>query len=213
MKTFVKHVLLATAAVAVAAPASAAPIVGLFNTGGGTPGSADPHWTLAGGTAFDGTSLNGNWIANNSTSQWLTPRSNGGTSLDPTADGLYSYSLVFSLAGLDPSSASFAGRFLVDNSVDTITLNGVTIVGSGGTFTGWTNFSSIASAFVAGNNTLTFNTRNFRLNGGNPAGLRVEFLQSNALAVPEAATWAMLIFGLGAVGAGMRARRTSVRFA
>ena len=32
-------------------------------------------------------------------------------------------------------------------------------------------------------------------------------------AVPESATWAMMVLGFGLVGAGMRARRTSVRFA
>lgn len=32
-------------------------------------------------------------------------------------------------------------------------------------------------------------------------------------AVPEAATWAMMVIGFGAVGAGLRSRRTSVKFA
>jgi len=205
---------LAGVAAAMAAPASAAPIVDLYNTGLGAAGAADPNWTRAGGTAFRGNPINGNWLANNATSRWLTPAANGNQSFDPTVAGNYAYSLVFSLAGFNPATASFAGRFAVDNRVSSITLNGVTINGSGGTFNQWTNFSSLANAFVAGNNTLTFNVVNAAQRTGNPTGLRVEFLSSDVSAVPEAATWAMMIGGFGLLGLALRRRTTqSVRFA
>ena len=200
--------------------AHAAPIVGLCNTGQtvgcsgpGTLGTTDDNWFMSSpaGVAWNGTPINGAWLANNSTSLWITPQSNGNQTLDPAADGLYSYSLNFDLTGFQFASASFLGRFAVDNSVDSITLNGNAVLGSGGTFGSWSNFSS-SGGFVSGVNTLTFNTRNFAQNGGNPAGLRVEFLQSNAIAVPEPATWALLILGFGLVGGAMR-RRERVAFA
>ena len=214
VKISMKQILLAGVAAAMAAPASAAPIVDLYNTGLGTAGTADPNWTLTGGTAFRGNPINRNWLANNATSRWLTPAANGNQSFDPTSNGNYAYNLVFSLAGFRPGTASFAGRFAVDNRVSSITLNGITINGSGGTFNTWTNFSSLANAFVAGNNTLTFNVVNAARRTGNPTGLRVEFLSSDVSAVPEAATWAMMIGGFGLLGLALRRRTAqSVRFA
>lgn len=216
MKLPLKTALLSSALLLVSTTANAAPIVGLVNTGANAVGNVDQSWTLNGGTAFIGTPIPGAWVANTATSSWLTPAANGSASFDPTAAGLYSYALNFSLAGFDAATASFSGRFAVDNSIDAIFLNGTQITGSGGSFNGYTAFSSTPGAFLAGANTLTFIVRNFAQASGNPTGLRVEFLQSDAAvtAVPEAATWAMMIAGFGLVGAAMRSRkvRTSVRF-
>ncbi len=215
VKISMKHVLMAGVALAMAAPASAAPIIGLKNTGLGTPRAADPNWTLTGGTAFRGRPINVAWIPNDSTSAWLTPAAIGTTSFDRTSVGNYAYNLIFSLAGFQAATASFAGRFAVDNRVTSITLNGVTINGSGGTLNSWTNFSSLTNAFRPGNNTLTFNVLNSALpTGNNPTGLRVEFLSSSVTVVPEAATWAMMIGGFGLIGFAMRRRSAlSVRYA
>lgn len=93
-----------------------------------------------------------------------------------------------------------------DNLVTSILLNGNLLAASGGGFTSWSNFGA-NSGFVAGTNTLAFNVTNFGQVSGNPSGLRVEFVQSNAAVVPEPANWAMLIAGFGLVGAAARRRR------
>jgi hypothetical protein len=218
-------IVIATAMLAsVAAPASAVVITGLYNTGvdgsavavGGV-GSADLHWSLSTGPAYvSGQNgvfpLNGAWLADTATSRWITPSTLAGASLDPVQDGLYFYQLGFSLAGFDPATAQFAGRFAADNSVNEIRLNGNLLAASGGNFNLWTAFAA-TSGFVAGDNVLTFTVNNLGQTSGNPSGLRVEFLSSDVTAtgtVPEPASWAMMIAGFGLVGAAMRRRARAV---
>ncbi len=200
---------------------AASAIPGLCNTGqtvgcGATaaPGGVDQNWTLtssASNTAYDPASVNGAWLANNSTSLWLTPSANGNQSYDPSTSGSYSYSLNFDLTGFDPASASFAGRFAADNLVNSIMLNGVSLGASGGTFNSWTNFAA-SSGFVAGMNTLTFDVTNLAQASGNPTGLRVEFSNSSVAAVPEPAVWSLMIIGFGLIGGSLR-RRSPKRLA
>ena len=197
--------------------AQAATIVGLCNTGrtDATAGCAAPatgpdaNWNLAGGTAYANNGINGAWIANSTASRWITPTPNPNASLDPGSNGSYNYSLTFDLTGFLPKTGSFNGRFAVDNTVASIKLNGVTLAATGGSFNRWTNFGA-TSGFVAGVNTLTFNTVNLAQNRGNPAGLRVEFLSSSIAAVPEPATWAFMILGFGLVGGALRSRKANV---
>lgn len=214
-------VVLATAMLAgVAAPASAVVITGLYNTGvdgSGVAvagvGSANLHWSLTTGPAYvSGQNgvfpLDGAWLADTTTSRWITPSTLAGASLDPVQDGLYFYQLNFTLAGFNPATAQFAGRFAADNLVTEIRLNGNLLAASGGDFRGWTDFAA-TSGFVAGNNVLQFVVTNEGQAEGNPSGLRVEFLSSNvapAGGVPEPASWAMMIAGFGLVGAAMRRR-------
>jgi hypothetical protein len=199
-------------------------IPGLVNSGQTAGGSVstgtvvDANWVLAGGTAWNSTSINSRWLANNATSRWLTPASNGNESFDPAADGVYTYSLSFDLTGFAADTAAFTGRFAVDNQVTQILLNGTPISQAGpGSFNSWSGFSA-DSGFLGGFNTLAFTVRNFRQNGGNPTGLRVEFLSStieplgNGNAVPEPASWAMLIAGFGLVGAAARRRHPALQF-
>jgi hypothetical protein len=204
---------------ALTAPALAiVPIAGLVNTGRNaanttvsTGAVVDAHWTLAGGTAWNGTGLNGNWLANDSASRWLTPAANANQSFDRTSDGIYTYSLNFDMSGLQPDGAFFAGRFAADNLVTSISLNGNALPINGPAndrwFGNWINFGA-SNGFIVGMNNLSFTVRNVRLaSADNPTGLRVEFLTSGAEPVPEPATWAMLISGFGLVGAAARHRR------
>lgn len=193
--------------------AHAASIVGLANTGQASPSGTDLNWTLNGGPAYvtiDGVYPVGSaWASNDATSSWLTPTPNQGESLDPLANNTYAYSLSFDLTGFNPGTASFAGRFLVDNQVSSITLNGNTIFSgpAGGFGAGsWTNFGA-SGGFLAGLNVLQVNAVNFAQASGNPAGLRVEFVESSVAAVPEPGTWALMILGFAAVGGMMRSSR------
>jgi len=198
--------------------AQAATIVGLCNTGTTTATSGcaatatgpDANWKLNGSLVpFANNGINGAWIANSATSRWITSSSNPNESLDPSSNGIYNYSLAFDLTGFQPGTASFLGRFAVDNSVSSILLNGVSLGASGGTFGTWNAFGA-NSGFTSGINTLTFNTFNLAQNSGNPAGLRVEFLSSAIAAVPEPTTWAMMILGFGLIGGAMRSRKANV---
>ena len=216
-------VILAVPALATVSASVAIP--GLVNSGqiaGGGSASAgtvaDANWALGGGTAWNTNTINGAWLANNATSRWLTPASNGNQSFDPAADGVYTYALSFDLAGFAPATAAFTGRFATDNQVTQILLNGVQLNQAGlGSFNIWTAFSADAG-FVGGLNSLAFTVRNLRQASGNPTGLRVEFLSSTVEplgtgnAVPEPANWAMLIAGFGLVGAAARRRRSVLQF-
>ena len=225
MKT-IKGLLAASAvaaAMSIAAGAQAATITGLYNTGVDNSGAAvagngaDLHWTLNGGAAYTG-GTNGSfplgpWVADSADSRWLTPTSNAADSFDPSANGYYTYATTFSLTAGQAAGAAFTGRYAVDNQAANILLNGHSL-GSGGWFTYWSNFSAGSSDFVAGTNTLQFVVENWAQNGGNPSGLDVQFLSSiegaeldvsgGTGAVPEPATWALMMGGVGMVGATLR---------
>ena len=205
---------LGLAALAVAtAPASAATITSLFNTGttasnvATTGNGVDLHWTLAGGTAYTG-GVNGNfpigpWIAETSTSRWLTPTPSAS---DNVAAVNFVYSTTFSLTGFNAATASISGLYAADNEVSSILLNGVSFSTGASGFTAFTPFAT-STGFIAGTNTLTFVT----FNGGGPAGLRVEVsgtADATANAVPEPASWALMIVGFGLVGSAARRRAT-----
>ncbi|MBC7522194.1 MAG: PEP-CTERM sorting domain-containing protein [Sandarakinorhabdus sp.] len=210
--------IIALAAVALSTAASAAPIAGLANTGAGYPlgtNGIDNNWNIGVESAAYVSGTNGvfpvatNWLADNATSRWITPTSVAGADLDPVDDGIYTYNLNFDLKGFYKSSAGFTGRFSADNAVTAIRLNGNLLSsGDGGGFTSWTEFAA-SSGFRARGNTLSIDVSNFGQTTGNPSGLRVEFLSSNANAVPEPATWALLVAGFGLVGVSMRRRKAA----
>jgi len=200
-------------------PVAAATITTLYNTGVDASGTAvtgngaDSHWTLNGGAAYtggtNGTFPIGPWLAETSTSRWLTPSANAADSFNPSADGIYRYTETFSLTGLKAATATLSGRFASDNTIDAVLLNGTAITGSGGSFQSFTTFNSTGGTFNAGVNTLTFVLRNFAQNGGNPTGLRVEVTGTAAI-VPEPAMWGLLVVGFGLVGVATRRRSAAV---
>jgi hypothetical protein len=216
-KNFVVASGLALASVGASAAADLAWIEGLYNTGEVFfAGEQDTNYafTVINGTATgtggygivsEGVGFPFNaWSANSAASSWLTPSANAGQSYDPSSDGLYKWSISFDLSGKNLSSASFSGRWWADNQ-GYVQLNGVTI-STGVNLSSPTSFAA-SSGFVAGMNTLDFFVTNFAQGSGNPTGVRVEFLDSYAVAaVPEPESWALILAGLAVVGAIARRR-------
>jgi hypothetical protein len=201
----------ALALVGFAPAASADVITGLYSTGVDSSGvttttdAPDLHWKLNGGNAYTGAVSGmwpiGVWAPNTSTSQWITPSANAAQSYNMGSNGYYHYSLDFDiLSTQNPLTASFLGQFTVDDRVTQIKLNGTILFSeSEGSDSVWTDFSA-TSGFVSGLNVLTFTVENIGLDGSNPTGLDVDFLSSNVSAVPEPATWLMMILGFAGFG-------------
>lgn len=204
MKKFAMAAILATSSFL---SAHAASITGLVNTGSFVSGAQDTNYSLN-GTGFGYVTQDniwpvGAWIANTTTSKWITPLANQAASFDPVTKGTYTWSLSFNLAGFDAATASFTGKLAADNSA-VVLLNGKSI-GSANGFKSFSNFGA-ASGFNSGLNTLDFVVTNDGQSTGNPTGLRVEFTASNVTPVPEPETYAMLLAGLGLMGVISRRR-------
>jgi hypothetical protein len=150
----------------------------------------------------------GPWVGDNTESRWIGPNNNG--NLDGPG-GEYKYETTFDLTGLIPGTALLTGQWSADNGGVDILLNGVSTGNThpGGT-TAFTSFASfvIDSGFIAGVNTLEFIVNNLPGNGDNPTGLRVEFREATASAVPLPAALPLMAAGLGAFGfMGWRRKR------
>ncbi|TFW27097.1 PEP-CTERM sorting domain-containing protein [Duganella callida] len=213
-----KRTLLAAALAATAVgSANAAAISGLKNTGTGAAGTPDSNYHLS--AASSDTAISATvptitidnqwpinlWLANSDTSKWITPTASQSQSFDAWSAGTYTYTLNFDLSGYNAATAAFTGRLAADNSV-VVKLNNQVISSASG-FTDWSAFSA-NSGFVSGINQLDFVVSNWAQNGGNPTGLRVEFLSSGiAAAVPEPETYAMLLSGLAILGYAARRRK------
>ncbi|GAB6141429.1 hypothetical protein JCM14076_21580 [Methylosoma difficile] len=202
--------------------ANAASIPGLFNTGAGitVSGTQDTNYTLTKVAGKDaGTNYGysyaqvgsgfpiGPWLADSSSSHWLTPSANRSESYDPVAngDGYWKWSLSFSLTGLDASTAAFTGHFAADNSAVAY-LNGVQI-GTASGFTQWYSFAATSGLFKVGLNTLDFVVKNNKQDAGNPIGLRAEFLSSSAQSYATPVPAAIWLFGSAFAGLVATAKR------
>jgi hypothetical protein len=218
--------LLAAAASLFAMPAQAATnlvaIPGLFNTGTGAGnvalvggnGITDPHYSIFSSTAsgFAGhqavTFKHAAYVANDADSRWISLNGTGGPGNNTTL-----YRLTFDLTGLIASTASISGIWGTDN-IGAIFLNGVNTGVPTVSFSSLASFT-LSSGFVSGLNTLDFQVQDL----GPPGSLRVDSLAGTAqrasAAVPETATWAMMIVGFALVGGAMRRRKmaTTVRYA
>lgn len=182
-------------------PAPVIPVAGLYSTGfdgQGLPlsdGASDPHWTIVATPSGPGSipayatanrwPVGNPWVANSSTSRWISPRVDyvtatvttpvvgGGRGTPGDAPGSYTYRTTFDLTGFDPTSARLTVRVAVDDALANIVLNGQNLGLSASGFSAFTPLA-VNSGFVAGVNTLDFVINNLG-NAPNPSGLRVEF--------------------------------------
>ncbi len=168
--------------------------IGLFNTGIGiAEGDPDPHWQLVARTddpnfkpraatvTCIGEGAFGSWLANDpGRSRWLSTAN--GPPFVPNGV-TYTFRTTFELAGALPQAFVLRGRFIGDNRVDAIRLNGkpVRVPEHGNdAFDRFTEFS-IEKGFVEGTNTLEFDVYNGAPGDGEtgPMGLRVEWDRSS----------------------------------
>lgn len=208
------RLLAAGAALALAMPAQSALILGLFNTGTdatntalpGGNGVTDPHYTVVETGLPAVTFYQSPYVANDADSRWISWSPTGGPGRATTT-----YRTTFSLAGFDPATVTISGLWAVDN-FGRILLNGAetgqSLPNAALSFTQLNGFS-INSGFVSGLNTLDFVVQEL----GSGTGLRVDNLTGRATAlddaIPEPATWALMIAGFGLAGIALRSRRTN----
>lgn len=105
-----------------------------------------------------------------SKSKWITPRADG-VDVSP---GMYVYEQTFNIdERMDLETASVFGRFMGDDIVEGIEINGVKIARNA-SFAKWLDFL-VVEHLVAGENTLRIVVKNSG-EGANPHGLRVELI-------------------------------------
>jgi hypothetical protein len=208
----------AAALLSVAGAANAVVVMGVYNTGVGANGAAlaagdgqvDPHYVVvssnissitAGSHAL--TYYNPAYLQDGPLSRIVnaTGDANGATGEVTT------FETTFNLTGYDATNATLSGQALFDNS-GTVSLNGTQIASITG-FGSLAPFGTNANLFVAGINHLDFTL----INVDGPDAFQVAGLTVTAAplagAVPEPASWALMVAGFGLVGAAARRRKTT----
>jgi hypothetical protein len=117
------------------------------------------------------------------------------------AGQVYNVSFVYSHNLFNPEVTSASATFSVDGLLGTISHS----TGSTSNLDWQTFFGS----FTATGSTETLSFTN--LTGGTNEGILLDAVSVQA--VPEPATWAMMLLGFGAIGVGMRRRRTPLALA
>lgn len=166
-------------------------VPGLFGTGVDDEDNVledlavDPHYTLLDNPDDDSTEaivhdsqvfpiVDGPWLANSDTSQWIAPRGDSAEA----AGGDYTYRLTFDLTGFDPATALLRGHWASDNGGVAILLNGTDLgLTNDAGFASLTNFQIVDAPFISGENTLDFVVNNLSVG---PTGLRVDGLSGGA---------------------------------
>ena len=167
-------------------------ITTLFGSGVGengrtlADGQADPHYKVI--VSPDGRNPAGSqarvitnhpaWLANSSVSKWVGPVNPGTASV---SGGQYIYETTFDMAGLSTSTASITLRFVADNQLDDVLINGVSTGISKVGFSAWGQSFIIDDGFVPGINTLRFAWTN----GSGPGAFRVEIVSATSEPTPK----------------------------
>jgi hypothetical protein len=189
-------------AVAAASPASAAITV---QPGAGFVQPAENVLadTTMSGTTVMGTTNQTNTAVNVTSNEAITTSSSNGQSRFVAVDGSALDQATITLAGGGTFTSAEFNLFnaAADTSSVTIFVNGVAqsfSLGNGENFFGFS---------ATGGDTIS--SIRFDTNGSGVADLRQVRLGGVAAAVPEPGTWALMLFGFGAVGVSMRRRRSS----
>jgi hypothetical protein len=183
-------------------PARGDGISTLYSTGEALPtGVVDPNYSIVSAPA--GATLNRGGATDTIapvTSPAYAAAPGGAHWIGPNVDnmlqqptGNYDFQTTFSLAGLDPSTATITGAVAADNGIADIKLNGVSLGISGGSLSSLLNYT-ITKDFMPGKNTLDFIVNN--ASSGGPTALMVSETGS-ATAAPKPSTFA--VFGLVAL--------------
>lgn len=196
-------IVLASAAFAAASPATAQ---SFFNDWESTDFGDDAGFTIVPtyeGWSFDGGAGSGIEVQYNNVAGLAF---SGENLVEIDSDGNYSMSRGIGTAGSYTFSFYYSDRPNVganSNGLEVL-LNGNSILtvagGDGGPLTDWTQYS--VSFFAPTNSTITFSA----LGSSDSLG---GYIDDVALAaVPEPATWGLMIAGIGAIGGAARRRKT-----
>jgi hypothetical protein len=149
------------------------------------------------------------WAAPIAGTEWIGPSANQAIAGQCCTNSSDTYQTLFSLAGLDPSTATLGLSMLVDNDI-TVMLNGKTVYTNGAPLsstTYMTPFSvTLNSGFIGGTNTLDFIVGNGFGATGVDASINGTASPIGAT-VPEPSALGLCCIGLAALAGRVRTQR------